>query len=143
MANTQALSNSFKTEILSATHDLSGADTLKAALYVATGTQGSGTTIYSSTDEVAGTGYTAGGETITNATAPALDGSTAHWTPSASLAWTTVTLATSFDAVTFYNSSKTNKAIATFTFGPQTISAGNFTLNMPTNNGTTGLIRLT
>lgn len=142
MANTQAISNSFKTELLTGTHNLDGTDTIKAALYLASASQGAATTAYSATGEVSGDGYTAGGATVTNATAPALDGSTAHWTPSAALSWTGVTLSTAFDAVTFYNASKFNKAIATFTFGSQTVTGGNFTLNMPTNNGTTGLIRL-
>lgn len=141
MANTQAICNSFKQELLTATHNLSGAHTLKGALYLTTATQDASTTAYSATGEVSGTGYTAGGATVTNATAPALDGSTAHWTPSADLTWSNVTLA-SFDALTLYNVTATNAAIAVFTFGTQSVTAGNFTLTMPTNDGTTGLIRL-
>ena len=143
MANIQSISNSFKVEVLSGIHHLDGTDTLKAALYEETGTQDSSTAIYSTIDEVTGTGYTPGGLTVTNATAPALDGITAHWTPSAALEWIGVTLGTSFDAVTLYNSTEANRAIATFTFSAQTVLAGNFTINMPANNGSTGLLRLT
>lgn len=121
-------------------------DVFKAALYLASATVDSTTTAYSVTDEVSGTGYTAGGVTVTNATAPANTGGTgiiAFWTPSASFAWTTVTLSTAFDAVLLYNNSNTAKAaVAVFTFGSQTVTAGNFTLTMPTNDLTTGLIRL-
>ncbi len=121
-------------------------DVFKAALYLASATVDSTTTAYSVTGEVSGTGYTAGGVTVTNATAPANTGGTgiiAFWTPSASFAWTTVTLSTAFDAVLLYNDSNTAKAaVAVFTFGSQTVTAGNFTLTMPTNDLTTGLIRL-
>lgn len=150
MANTQAIANSFKTELLNGHHALgtsvvrggTGADALKAALYLATATINASTTAYTATGEVSGTNYTAGGEAVTNANAPALDGSTAHWTPSASIQWTNVTLSTAFDCVLIYNSTQANKAIAAYTFGSQTVTAGNFTLTMPTNNGTTGLLRL-
>ncbi len=121
-------------------------DVFKAALYLASATVDSTTTAYSGTGEVSGTGYTAGGVTVTNATAPANTGGTgiiAFWTPSDSFAWTTVTLSTAFDAVLLYNDSNTAKAaVAVFTFGSQTVTAGNFTLTMPTNDLTTGLIRL-
>jgi hypothetical protein len=130
MANSSAISTSFKTEVL------------KAALYLASGSQGASTTAYSATNEVSGAGYTAGGVTVTNAVAPNSTGTTAFWTPSASFAWTTVTLATSFDAVTIYNSSQGNRAVSTHTFGAQTVTAANFTLTMPTNDATNGLIRL-
>lgn len=142
MANTQALCNSWKLEIFSGVHNMT-TDGMKAALYLATATVDKSTTIYSVTNEVSGTNYTAGGVVVTNATAPALDTDTVHWTPSASLTWSNVTLATAFDAVLIYNTTQTNKSVGVFTFGNQTVTAGNFTLNMPTNDGTTGLIRLT
>lgn len=150
MANTQAICNSFKQELLQGIHALGTTviraattkDTFKAALYLATATYNKSTTAYSATGEVSGTNYTAGGVTATNANEPALDGDVAHWTPSASFAWTTVTLSTAFDACLVYNSTQSNKAVAVFTFGSQTVTAGNFTLTMPTNNGTTGLLRI-
>lgn len=150
MANTQAICTSFKQELLSGIHALgttvvrgaTTADTVKAALYLASATVNAATTAYSATGEVSGTGYTAGGATVTNATAPASTGTTAFWTPSASITWTTVTLSTAFDAVLLYNSSQSNKAISVHTFGSQTVTAGNFTLTMPTNDATNGLIRI-
>ena len=85
MANTQAMCTSFKAEILSGIHALgttviragTGADTVKAALYLASATVNAATTAYSATGEVSGTGYTAGGVTATNATAPTSSGTTA------------------------------------------------------------------
>ncbi len=117
-------------------------DSLKAALYLASGSQGAGTTAYSATNEVSGTGYTAGGIAVTNATAPTTSGTTAFWTPSASLVYSTVTLTTAFDCVLIYNSTQSNRAIGNYTFGSQTVTAGTFTLTMPTNDSTNGLLRI-
>jgi len=150
MANTQAMCTSFKGEILSGIHALgttviragTGADTLKAALYLASATVNASTTAYSATGEVSGSGYIAGGVTVTNATAPTTGGTTGYWTPSASFTYTTVTLTTAFDAVLVYNSTQSNKAISVHTFGSQTITAGTFTLTMPTSDATNALIRI-
>ena len=150
MANSQAMCTSFKTEILSGIHAFgtsvirasTAADTLKAALYLASASQGAGTTAYGVTGQVSGTNYSAGGVTVTNATAPTSTGTTAYWTPSASFSWTNVTLSTSFDCALVYNSTQSNKAISVHTFGAQTVTAGNFTLTMPTNDATNALVRI-
>lgn len=150
MANTQAMCTSFKVELLDGVHNFgtgvvraaTTADTFKAALYLATATVNASTTAYSSTNEVTGTNYTAGGVTVTNATAPTSSGTTAYWTPSASITYTNVTLTTAFDCVLIYNSTQSNKAVAAYTFGSQTITAGTFTLIMPTNGAGTALINL-
>ena len=150
MSNTQAMATSFKGEILSGIHALgttviragTGADTLKAALYLASASIGAGTTAYSVTGEVSGAGYSAGGVTVTNATAPTTSGTTGYWTPSASLTYTTVTLTTAFDCVLIYNSTQSNKAISAHTFGSQTVTAGTFTLTMPVNDASNALIRI-
>lgn len=118
-------------------------DTLKAALYVTTATYNAATTAYSATGEVSGTGYTAGGVTVTNANAPSTSGTSAIWTPSASFAWTTVTLSTAFDAVLLYNDTQADRAISVHTFGSQTVTAGNFTLTMPANAVGTALVQIT
>ena len=150
MSNTQAMATSFKGEILSGIHALgttviragTGADTLKAALYLASASIGAGTTAYSVTGEVSGAGYSAGGVTVTNATAPTTSGTTGYWTPSASLTYTTVTLTTAFDCVLIYNSTQSNTAISAHTFGSQTVTAGTFTLTMPVNDASNALIRI-
>ena len=155
MANTQSMCTSFMGEVLTATHNFgtaptrgtSAADTFKAALYLASATVNASTTAYSATNEVTGANYTAGGVTVTNATAPTATNSSstagvAYWTPSASITYTNVTLSTAFDAVLIYNSSQSNKAVSVHTFGSQTITAGTFTLTMPSNTTTTALLRL-
>ena len=155
MANTQSMCTSFMGELMTATHNFgtspvraaSTADTFKAALYVTTATVNASTTAYSATNEVSGTGYSAGGVTVTNATPPASTNTsstagTAYWTPSASITYTTVTLTTAFDCVLIYNSTQSNKAVSVHTFGSQTVTAGTFTLTMPSNTTSTALLRL-
>lgn len=159
MANTQSMCTSFMGELLTATHNFgtaptrgtSTADTFKAALFLASATLNASTTAYTTTGEVTGTNYTAGGVTVTNATAPASTNAsttagTAYWTPSASITYgsggSPVTLSTAFDCVLIYNSSQSNKAVSVHTFGSQTVTAGIFTLTMPSNTTSTALLRL-
>ena len=155
MANTASLCTSFLAELMTGTHNFgvapiraaTTADTFKGALYLASATYNAATTAYSATGEVSGTNYTAGGVTVTNATAPASTNTsatagTAYWTPSASLVYTNVTLTTAFDTVLLYNSTQSNKAVGVYTFGSQTITAGTFTLTMPSNTTSAALIRI-
>ena len=149
MSNTQAMCTSFMQELMTGTHNFTTGtgDSFKAALYLASATYNASTTAYSATGEVSGTNYTAGGVAVTNGTSPlstntSATAGTAYWTPSASIAYTNVTLTTAFDAVLIYNSSKSNKAVSVHTFGSQTVTAGTFTLTMPTNDTSNALIRL-
>jgi hypothetical protein len=161
MANTQAICTSFKVELLNALHQFGSptivsrgsltaptADSFKAALYLTTATVNASTTSWAvgtPANEVSGTNYTAGGVDLTGSPdwqAPASSGTTAYSTPTASFVYTTVTLATAFDAVLIYNSTQSNRAVSVHTFGSQTVTAGTFTLTMPTNDSSTGLIRL-
>jgi hypothetical protein len=155
MANTQSMCTSFLGELMTATHNFgtaptrgsSAADTFKGALFLASATLNASTTAYSTSGEVTGTNYTAGGVTVTNATAPiatnaSTTAGTAYWTPSASLSYSNVTLTTAFDTVLIYNSTQSNKAVSVHTFGSQTITAGTFTLTMPSNTTSTALLRL-
>ena len=149
MANTQSMCTSFMQELMTATHNFTTGtgDTFKAALYEATATYNASTTAYSTTGEVSGAGYSAGGVTVTNGTSPLSTNSSAtagvaYWTPSASITYTNVTLTTAFDAVLIYNSSKSDKAVSVHTFGSQTVTAGTFTLTMPSNTTSTALLRL-
>jgi hypothetical protein len=155
MANTQAMTTSFMGELMTATHNFgtapvraSGAtDSFKAALFLASATQNASTTAYGTSGEVTGTGYSAGGVAVTFGTPPTATNSSvtagvAFVTPSASITYTGVTLATAFDAVLIYNSTQADKAVSVHTFGSQTITAGTFTLTMPANTTSTALIRL-
>ena len=155
MANTQSMCTSFMGELMTATHNFGVApirgvttvDSFKAALYLASATIDAATTAYTVSGEVSGTGYSAGGVAVTMATPPTATNSSAtagvaFVTPSASITYTSVTLATAFDAVLLYNSTQSDKAVSVHTFGSQTITAGTFTLTMPTNNTTDALLRL-
>ncbi len=133
--------NSFKEALFKGDVDFL-VDTIKIALYDNTATLNASTTGYTATGEVSGTGYTAGGVAVTNATAPTTSGTTAYWTPSASITYTSVTLSTAFDCVLIYNSTQSNKSVSVHTFGSQTVTSGTFTLTMPTNDSTNALIRL-
>jgi len=154
-ANTQALTTAFKVEILNGSHafgaqaanavrTVTTKDTFKMALYLVSASRGAADTVYSTTGELAGTGnYTQGGTAVTNATAPTSTGTTSFWTPSASVSWANLTSSGAFDAAVLYNDAATSKnEVAVFTFGSQSITAGTFTLTMPTNDATTGLIRI-
>lgn len=153
MANTQAMCTSFKVELLNGIHAFgtsvvrgaTTADSFKAALYLVSATTGASNTAYTATGEVSGTNYTAGGVDLTGSpdwVAPTSTSTTAFSTPTASFVYTTVTLATAFDCVMVYNSTQSNKAVSVHTFGSQTVTAGTFTLTMPTNDSSNALIRL-
>ena len=141
--NVSAVAASFKSEILQGIHNLATAgDTLKAALFFQNQGKGSATTTYSATGEVTGTGYTAGGQAVTNGVSPTTSGITAYWTPSAQVQWTGLTISSLFDCWQLYNSSKANRAIAVLTFPAQTVSSGTFTITFPANGPTTALLQV-
>ena len=151
MANTQGVAVSFKVELLNGIHAFgttvvragTTADSFKAALYFASASISSSTTAYTATGECTGTNYSAAGIAVTNATPPTSTGTTAFWTPSASLSWATLTISTAFDAVMIYNDTAAgDPRVAVFTFGCQTITAGTLTISMPVSDASTALIRL-
>jgi hypothetical protein len=136
-AITSGLCNSYKLELLSGTH--TSANTYKAALFTSTATLSNATTAYSATNEVSGTGYTAGGATLSGFSA-ALSSSTAVLTFS-NVSWATSTITAR--GMLIYNSSVSNKAVAVFNFGSDvSSSAGTFSVTMPTADSTSGLIRI-
>lgn len=154
MANSAGMCSSFKSEILTGIHALgpgtgvpartvSTADVVKAALFLASASRGVADTVYNTTGELAASGnYTQGGVTVTMATAPSTSGTTGIFTPSASFSWSNLTSSGAFDACVLYNSSQGNKQISVHTFSSQSITAGTFTLTMPTNDASNALIRI-
>ena len=151
MANTQGICDSFKVDMLDFYLNNSAitrnTPVIQCTLHLATQTLGPTTvTAYTATGELAATGnYATRGETVTNATAPALDGTVAHWTPSANVVWNNLTASGEIDLAIFFNEADTtgpDAAIACFTFTAQTPVNGTFTLVMPTPDGTTGLVRV-
>lgn len=138
----QAMSTSFKVELLTGTHNFTAStgDTFKIALYTSSATLGASTTVYSGTNEVAnGNGYTTGGNTLTSVT-PTSSGTTA-FTDFADTTWTNATI-TARGAL-IYNSSKSNKAVAVLDFGSDKISTnGDFTIVFPTPDASNAIIRI-
>lgn len=138
MAITQAMCNSFKTELLGGTHDLD-TDTIKIALFTSSATLGASTTAYSTTNEVVGSGYTAGGNTLSGATI-SLSGSTAI-VDFSDTTWSSATI-TARGAL-IYNSSKADRAIAVLDFSTDKSSTnGDFTVVFPAADASNAIIRI-
>lgn len=138
MAISQAMCSSFKQQILLGEHDLD-TDVIKIALYTSAATLGASTTAYTTADEVVGAGYTAGGNTLTGATV-SLSGTTA-FVDFNDTTWSAATI-TARGAL-IYNSSKSNKAIAVLDFGSdKTSTSGDFTVQFPTNDASSAIVRI-
>lgn len=133
----QTLTNSFLQELLLGVHDFD-TDTFKLALYTASASLDADTTAYSTSNEISGTGYTAGGVSLTGATVTAgsgisyVDFANASWTPAVFTA----------RAALIYNSSKSNKAVAVLDFGSDKTATTSFTVQMPANTSADALIRI-
>lgn len=141
MAITQAMATSFKQELLTGTHDFTNGtgDTFKIALFTSSATLGAATTAYSTSNEVSGTGYTAGGNTLTNVT-PSSSGTTA-FTDFADTTWSSATI-TARGAL-IYNSTDSNKAVVVLDFGSdKTSTNGDFTIQFPTADASNAIIRI-
>jgi hypothetical protein len=139
MAITQAMCTSFKVDLLDGEHDF-GADTFKIALYTSSATLDATTTAYSVTNETSGTGYTAGGNTLTVSTTPTSSGTTAYISFS-NTTWSTASI-TARGAL-IYNSTNADKAVAVLDFGSdKTSTAGDFTIQFPTADASNAIIRI-
>ena len=148
MAITQAMATSFKSEILTATHNFgtapiraaTTADTFKIALFTSAATLSAATTAYSTTNETSGTGYTAGGNTLTISTTPTTSGTTAYLSFS-NTTWSTSTITA--NGALIYNSTQGNKAVAVLAFGgDKSSTVGDFTIQFPTADATSAIIRI-
>lgn len=138
MAISTAMCVSFKKELLEAEHDFT-ADTFKIALYSSSATLGASTTAYSTSNEVSGTGYTAGGTTLT-VVAPTTSGNSA-FVDFSDVTFTSSTI-TARGAL-IYNSSKSNKAVIVLDFGSDiTTTNATFTITMPTASAGDAIVRI-
>jgi len=140
-AISSAVATSWKGEIGVGTHNftITTGDVVKIALYTSSATLGASTTAYSATNEISGTGYTAAGVTVANAT-PVTSGTTAifDW---ADAQWTSATFTA--NGCLAYNSSKSNKAVFVIAFGAdQTVTAGTFTIQWPAADSSNAIIRI-
>lgn len=141
MAITQALASSFKSELLQGIHNFSAStgDTFKIALYTSSATLDSSTTVYSATNEASGTGYSAGGATLTNV-GVSLTGTVAY-IDFDDVTWSSSSISAA--GALIYNSTDSNKAVAILSFGgTYTSTNGNFTVTFPAATNTTAIILL-
>ena len=137
MAITTAIADSFKLEILQGIH--AAADVYRIALYTSSATLGAATTAYSSSNEVSGSGYAAGGAVLAGYAA-ALSGGVAYL-DFADPSWPDATI--NARGALIYNASKANRAVAAFDFGGDVIStAAAFTVELPAATSSTAVIRI-
>jgi hypothetical protein len=135
MSIVQTQTTSFKAQLYQGIHDLT-TDVIKIALYTASADLNEATTIYSSTNEVVATGYTAGGSTLTPVTVNS-SGSTAY-VGFPNVSWTAALTAR---CALIYNVTKGNKSVAVLDFGSDKTSTTTFTITMPANTESAALIR--
>lgn len=143
MAISQAMCTSFKQALLDGEMDFSSdtSQTFKIALYTSSATLDATTTAYSATNEVSGTGYTAGGNTLTIAANPTTSGTTA-FLDFTDTTWTTATI-TARGALIYKADGVTNPAVAVLDFGSdKTSTAGNFTIQFPTADASNAIVRI-
>lgn len=141
MAISTAMCTSFKSELMSALHDFDnpGGNTFKIALYTSSATLGASTTAYSATNEVTGTGYSAGGNTLTSVS-PTTSGTTAY-VDFADTTWSSSTITA--NGALIYNNTNANRAVITLAFGSDKSSSnGDFQIIFPTANATDAIIRI-
>ena len=150
MAITQAMTTSFKVEILDGIHNFgtgvirasTAADVFKIALYTSSATLDASTTAYTTSNEVSssGTNYVAGGKTLTISQAPTFTSTTA-WLDFDDITWDSATLTS--NGALIYNATQGNKAVAVLAFGgDKTSTAGNFTIQFPAATSTTAILRI-
>jgi len=148
MAISQAMATSFKVDLLNGIHAFgttvtrgsTNADTFKIALYTSSATLDATTTAYTVTNEVSGTGYSAGGNTLTEAQTPTSTSTTA-WLDFADTTWSSATITA--NGALIYNDTQSDKAVAVLAFGgDKTSTNGDFTVVFPTADSSNAIIRI-
>jgi len=139
MANTAGVPTyaNYRIKCMTAAYPATG---MKVALYSTSATIDPTATVYTTTGEVTGSGYTAGGITVNSATAPLHASNTTYWTPGANWVFSGVSIGPT-DCAMLYDTNDANANRGVFTFGAQTIVSGTLTLQMPSNTNTTALVR--
>ena len=134
----QGLTNSFKEQMVQAQQNLTG-DTLKMALYTGFATLGPTTTAYSTTNEASGTGYTEGGNVLSNVSV-ASSANGIMYVSFANPVWSNASF--TVRGALIYNSTQSNSSVAVLDFGAdKTCANQTFTVTLPSNTATTALIR--
>ena len=142
MAISQTLTDAFLQDCLDGAQNLgSGGNTLKIALYTSSASLGATTATYSNSNEVSGTGYTAGGATLSSQAVAYDSSNQVAYFDAADPAWTTASI-TARGAL-IYNNTKSNASIAVLDFGSDyTSTAGTFTIQLPSAAYNTAIIRI-
>ena len=132
---------SFKKELMTATHNFTNStgNTFKLALYDNNASFPASTTAYTTSIEISGSGYSAGGGTLPNVTPTT--GSTTAFTDFADLTFSTATITAR--GCMIYNDTNSDKSVATIDFGgDKTSTAGDFTIVFPAKAASTAIIRI-
>jgi hypothetical protein len=146
MAITTAICTSFKKELLERKHDFNttGGHTFKIALYTSSASLDASTTNYTTSNEVVGVGYTAGGLTLTNVD-PAISGTTAY-IDFTDATWYSATITAA--GALIYNTNTdggtgTTNAVAVISFGgDKSSTSGDFTIQFPAADASNAIIRI-
>ena len=140
MAISQAMCTSFKVGLLQGLHDFrTTGNTFKIALFTSAATLGASTTAYATTNEVSGTGYTAGGNTLSKVN-PTSSGTTA-FTDFADTTWSSATITA--NGALIYDTTASNAAVVVLAFGgDKTSTNGDFTIQFPTADASNAIIRI-
>lgn len=148
MAISQAMATSFKVDLLNGVHAFgttvtrgsTNADTFKIALYTSSATLNASTTAYTATDEVSGTGYSAGGNTLAIDQTPTFTSTTA-WLDFVDTTWSSATFTA--NGALIYNDTNSDKAVAVLAFGgDKTATNGDFTIIFPPADSSNAIIRI-
>lgn len=147
MSILQTATTSFKVELLQAVHNFgpTSPNTFKIALYTADASLGYDTTAYSTSNEVVGTGYAAGGNTLTISTSPTAGNNSSN-IPTAYISFASTSWANSSftaRAALIYNATQGNKAVAVLDFGAdKTVSNNTFQITFPTADANSAIVRI-
>lgn len=143
MAISQAMTTSFKVGLLNGDFDFGTgtSQVFKIALFTSAASLGAATTAYTTSNEVTGTGYTAGGQTLTISAVPTSSGTTAYLDFS-DVTWTSSTI-TARGALIYLANGTTNPSVAVLDFGAdKTSTSGDFTIQFPTADASNAIIRI-
>ena len=142
MAIASAICNTFKKEILTAVHNFTAStgNTFNLALYTSSASMGASTTAYSTSNEISGTGYTAGGKALTSVT-PVLDSSTACC-DFADISFTSASF-TANGCLIYNDTASGDPGVCVVAFGgDKTVSSGTFTIQFPAADASNAIVRI-
>ena len=142
MSILQTVTTSCKIQLLQAVHNFgpTSPNTFKIALYTAAANLNASTTVYDTSNEITGTGYTAGGNTLTGASVNLDTATGVVYVSFSNTSWSNASF--TCRGALIYNTSKSNKSVAVLDFGSDKIvTSGTFTITFPANTSTSAVIR--